>query len=112
MVPRSDGMPNSLWEAMACGAVPVLADLPQYREVIGQGKNGFLVKPAPEELAEALLSLLNDPKGRERMAHVNRTLVTDLADQNREMARMEGWYVDLMGADAAAPLSAGHSAVG
>jgi glycosyltransferase involved in cell wall biosynthesis len=45
MVPRSDGMPNSLLEAMACGAVPVLNRLPQYAELIRHGENGLFVDP-------------------------------------------------------------------
>jgi glycosyltransferase involved in cell wall biosynthesis len=104
MVPRSDGMPNSLWEAMACGAVPVLADLPQYREVIYHRRNGFLVKPEPQALAEMLLTLLADPQGRAETARRNLALVKDLADQDREMARMDGWYADLAATDAAGPL--------
>jgi glycosyltransferase involved in cell wall biosynthesis len=95
MVPQSDGMPNSLWEAMACGAVPVLADLPQYREVIRHREHGWLVPPDPEGIAAALRELLGDAAGCEAMRQRNRALVGERADQGREMARMESWYAAL-----------------
>ena len=41
----ADGIPNSLLEAMACGVVPIVADLPQVREWIEHCKNGYLVLP-------------------------------------------------------------------
>lgn len=95
MVPQSDGMPNSLWEAMACGAVPVLADLPQYREVLRPKENGWLVEPQPEAIAAALRELLADAAARRDMARRNQALAAALADQDREMSRMEGWYAAL-----------------
>jgi glycosyltransferase involved in cell wall biosynthesis len=95
MMPTSDGMPNSLLEAMACGSVPVLRKLPQYDEVIRHGVNGLLVDPDPKEIAGALVHVLTDTAGRERMNQTNRKLVAEIADQEREMSRMEGWYAGL-----------------
>src|SRR6185295_6831108 len=96
MVPRSDGMPNTLWEAMACGAAPVLNRLPQYEGVIRHGVNGCLVDP-DGDLAGALIGLLGDPALRSMMAEHNATLVREQGDQDREMARMEEWYYTLAG---------------
>jgi glycosyltransferase involved in cell wall biosynthesis len=95
MVPQSDGMPNTLWEAMACGALPVLNRLPQYAEVIEDGINGFLVDPEPAEIARVVLQALADPEFKESAGLRNRALVKTMADQDREMARMEGWYESL-----------------
>ena len=92
MVPRSDGMPNSLLEAMACGTVPILARLPQYAELLQHGVNGFLVNPHDEELAQAVLMVLSDPGMKARMGVTNRTTIIDIGDQDREMSRMEEWY--------------------
>ena len=94
MVPPSDGMPSTLLEAMACGAVPVLSRLPQYDEVIRHGHNGLLVGPEPDALATALLEALGAGV-RPSMAERNRTLVTEIADQDKEMARMEHYYMEL-----------------
>jgi len=97
MVPRSDGMPNSLLEAMACGTVPVLGRLPQYTELIHQGVNGFLVGPGEGDLAEALIGVLSDLGLREQIAHNNRARALEIADQGKEMSKMETWYHKLSG---------------
>ena len=95
MVPQSDGMPNTLWEAMACGALPVLNRLPQYAEVIEDGINGLLVKPEPADIARVILQAFANPELRANAGIRNRELVKIMADQDEEMARMEGWYQSL-----------------
>ncbi len=94
MVPRSDGMPNTLWEAMACGAVPVLNRLPQYAGVVRHGVNGFLVDP-DGDLAGALIGLLSEPSLRASIGRRNRELACEQGDQDLEMTRMEAWYCTL-----------------
>ncbi len=101
MVPRSDGMPNTLLEAMACGTVPVLGKLPQYDEVIDHGVNGFLIEPEPDAIAEGLVRALSGAVDRASLAERNRRFVMETADQDREMLRMEGWYAKLAKADTA-----------
>ncbi len=96
MVPDSDGMPNSLWEAMACGAVPVLRKLPQYTEVIQHGVNGFLVDVQGHELEETLRRVLTDAGLRERVTQMNFRKVKESGDQDQEMGRMERWYEQLV----------------
>jgi len=95
MVPQSDGLPNSLVEAMACGAVPVLNRLPQYAELVSHGENGFLVDLEQGDLVGALVGVLSDPGLKAHIASANRAKVIEMADQDREMARMEGWYIRL-----------------
>ncbi len=95
MVPQSDGMPNTLLEAMACGALPVLNRLPQYAEVIEDGINGLVVEPDPEDMARVILQALANPELKAKAELRNRELVRAMADQDQEMARMEGWYESL-----------------
>jgi len=38
-----DGIPNSLLEAMSCGLVPIVGDLPQLREWVRDGQTGYVV---------------------------------------------------------------------
>lgn len=94
MAPRSDGMPNSLLEAMACGAVPVANRLPQYAELIRHGHNGWLADPDPDRLAHALLEALAAARGP--LVERNRALVAATANQEMEMARMEQHYRELV----------------
>jgi glycosyltransferase involved in cell wall biosynthesis len=95
MIPRSDGMPNTLLEAMSCGAVPILSSLQQYAEVIRHGENGFFVNLVESHLADVLINVLSDSGLRERIAQVNRDAVKHMADQDEEMSRMEDWYLRL-----------------
>jgi glycosyltransferase involved in cell wall biosynthesis len=44
-VPETDLLSISVLEGMACGCVPILADLPAYRTRIVDGENGFLFEP-------------------------------------------------------------------
>ena len=52
-----DGVPNSLLEAMGCGLVPVVADLPQLRDWIENGRTGYIV---PQGRTDALASIIRD----------------------------------------------------
>lgn len=57
-----EGMPNALLEAMAAGLPVVATNVEGSREVIVSERSGLLVAPAnPEELAKAVLRVLNDP---------------------------------------------------
>src|SRR5688572_1296864 len=44
-VPRSDGSPSSVWEALATGLPLVLSDLPQLRERLGDNGGAVFVNP-------------------------------------------------------------------
>lgn len=98
-VPSSEGMPGSLTEAMACGAVPVLSDLPYVREWIEPGRNGLVV-PVREAgaLAEAIVWLLRHPRERGAIARRNRMLVEQKADHRLWMKRVEELYRSLLAA--------------
>lgn len=95
MVPSSDGMPNSLLETIACGAVPVLHRLPQYEELIHDGTNGRYVELHEEHLAATLADVLLNQPFREACGHANRALAESVADQGKEMTRMESLYYEL-----------------
>ena len=92
MMPLSDGMPNSLLEAMACGTVPILARLPQYAEVVQDGVTGRLVEREERDLAEAIVGVLDDSALKADMEARNLAYVSEMGDQDREMSRMEDWY--------------------
>jgi glycosyltransferase involved in cell wall biosynthesis len=53
-----DGIPNSVLEAMACGLVPIVADLPQLHEWIQPGRTGYIVPQHDiTQLASAIRTL-------------------------------------------------------
>lgn len=55
-IPESDATSISLLEAMACGCIPVVSDLPANREWIQSGVNGIVVKDLNSDfISEALV---------------------------------------------------------
>jgi glycosyltransferase involved in cell wall biosynthesis len=60
----SEGISNSLLEAMACGLTVVATDNPGNKLVIKNGENGLLVKIGdPQELSQAIISCLKGDLG-------------------------------------------------
>jgi len=96
-VTSSEGMPGSLTEAMACGAVPVVSDLPVFRDWITPEQNGMIV-PVRDEIAtaQAIIHLLNNPALCQEIAQRNRQVVSERADHRIWMKQVENMYFDLI----------------
>ena len=93
-----DGTPNTLLEAMACGAYPVAGDLESIREWVEVGKNGTLVDPArTDQLADAIAYALENAELREQAAADNIELVEKRADYEQGMYRAQTFYEELLG---------------
>lgn len=93
----SDGTPNSMLEAMACGAFPVMGDLASIREWIRPGVNGLLFDPTnPQQLATCLHEALTNADLRRSAQAVNAELVRARADRARIMPAVRGLYADVV----------------
>ena len=93
-----DGTPNTLLEAMACGAFPVAGDVESVREWIEDGRNGLLCNPNNvDSLAQALVRALGDHDLRRRAAAENREIVAQRAEFMSGMRRAESLYHRLIG---------------
>lgn len=78
-----DGTPNTLLEAMACGALPICGDLESIREWIEDGVNGLLIDAGnPAELADAMGRVLDDSVWRARAAEKNWDLIQKVERQH------------------------------
>jgi len=56
-----DGVPNVLYESMACGAFPIVSPLDTIRPVVKNEKNVLFARNLyPQELAEALTRAMTD----------------------------------------------------
>ncbi|MEK6276634.1 MAG: glycosyltransferase family 4 protein [Actinomycetota bacterium] len=72
----SEGLPNVILEAMACGLPVVATDVGGTREAVRHGIDGFLAPPRdPGFAAAALGALWRDPDLRERMGRAARARV-------------------------------------
>jgi len=88
-----DGTPNTLLEAMACGALPVVGDVASVREWIRDGINGIVVSPLdPDIVAAGLTRALKDDTLGRAAQEENERLVRDRADYQTNMLDVESRY--------------------
>jgi glycosyltransferase involved in cell wall biosynthesis len=94
--PPSDGMPQSLYEAMACGSYPILGNLPQYQEFIQDGVNGRLV-PVGDVIAlsEAMSWVATHDQHRKATKAFNRKLILEMADKDKQDQLINSIYDEL-----------------
>jgi glycosyltransferase involved in cell wall biosynthesis len=69
-VPRSEGVPTTTLEAMACGVPVVTTDVGAVAEAVVDGATGFVVPPQDADaIAAAALRLIDDVELRARLGH-------------------------------------------
>jgi glycosyltransferase involved in cell wall biosynthesis len=91
-IPKSDGSPSSVWEALACGVPLVLSDLPQIEERVGGSGAVTLVRPWREAVASALIDLIEYPQRRRRMARAAREWALANVDEREQIERLGNVY--------------------
>ena len=90
---RSEGLPNSLLEAMACKLPCVATDVGGTGEIINHGESGFLFPSEdPQSAAEHIISLLCDRKRAAAMGKVGRRIVEEKFTVQSMVDRMIGYY--------------------
>jgi glycosyltransferase involved in cell wall biosynthesis len=88
----SDSSPRSVWEAVASGTPCVVSDLPWVHELIEPGRDALVVPIAPEPVAAALRTVLDDAALAARLASSGRKLVETHHNQTVEMDRVAESY--------------------
>jgi glycosyltransferase involved in cell wall biosynthesis len=92
-VPSSDGTPSSVLEALACGTVPVLSDIPALRAWIQHGREGLFIPVGDVgAISTAIVRLLVDKTMREKLRSNALRLVRQRADSKVLMRRSEEIY--------------------
>jgi len=92
----SDGNNISLNEASACGAFPVVSDIPANREWIEEGKNGlFFPVGDSDQLAEKVILAAEKPEWRAQAAGKNWEIISNRGSWAKNMAVMEKMYEEL-----------------
>jgi glycosyltransferase involved in cell wall biosynthesis len=84
---ESDGASIALLEAMALGAVPVLADIPANRAWVRDGENGILTRTDPVSVADAIERAAT--LDRAGVAAENLALVATRADRETNLTMLE-----------------------
>jgi glycosyltransferase involved in cell wall biosynthesis len=96
-VPSSDGMPSSVFEALSCGAVPVLSDTASLHEWIEHEKEGVYVPIGDvAAIAEAIVRLLRDHRLRSNLQANGFRLIRERVDSKVWMRHNEELYEQLL----------------
>jgi glycosyltransferase involved in cell wall biosynthesis len=86
----SDGTSISLLEAMACGAFPIVSDIPANQPWITSGTNGFLALPRePDVFARRILEAFARPSLISSARPINWEIVKERGDYTLNMERVE-----------------------
>ncbi len=95
----TEGVSSSLLEAMGCGLLPVVPDLPGNRDWVTDGENGLSLPLGAlensEQIAPLLTRALSDDSLRVRAFEMNASLISRRADWRANMKQMESAYLDL-----------------
>lgn len=94
---RVDSTSVTLLEAMACGAFPVVADIPGNREWIKDGENGYLVPLNDSKyLANCIVSALKNPELMKVAGARNREIVRTYGLFEKNMKLIEDAFIKLI----------------
>jgi len=97
-----DGTPNSMFEAMATGAFPILSPLATIRPLVTEGRNVLFARNLyPDEIGDALARAMNDDHLVDDAVEENLALVRALADRATIQPRVVAMYESLAGARSA-----------
>ena len=92
-------LPTKLVECMALGLPAVCSDLPIYREVAGETGAGIMVDPTkPEQIAEAIESLVRNPALARQMGEAGKAAVRNRFNWHAESKKLLDLYHELVGA--------------
>lgn len=88
-----DGVPNSMYEAMTAGALPIVSPLETIVPVVENERNVLFARNLyPQEIADALTRAMNDDRLVDEAAERNLALVRKLADRREIRPRVVAFY--------------------
>lgn len=103
-IPPSDGFPQTVLEAMACGTPNVVARLRRYEEILSDRESALFVDPTAEGVAAGIVEILGDRNLADRLRQGGLQIVREKAELNREAARVSQIYRRLHGSGPRQPL--------
>lgn len=91
-----DGVPNSMYEAMAAGAFPIVSPLETIKPVVEDEENVLFARNLyPHEISDALVRAMNDDVLVDDAAEKNLQLVHERANRAKIAPRVVAYYEDL-----------------
>lgn len=93
--PNTEGFSSSLMEAMACGCIPVVTDLPANRENITHCVNGYLFGNGnPDELSHCLKMVFSNQANYNSISESNRLYAEAKFDFSKNMEHFWDHYLN------------------
>jgi hypothetical protein len=92
----SDGIPNTMLEAMALGAAPLVSPLDTIVPVVREDENVLFARNLyPDEIGEALVRLMTDDALVDRLAANNLLRIREIADRKMIRVRAIAYYQEV-----------------
>jgi len=96
LVPGSDESCRAVREAMAMGMPVIVANRGMLPEIVEDGVSGLVVEDTPENLADALITLLRDVPMRKKMGSAARRRMQDQFNLEIQLGKIEKVYKALL----------------
>jgi glycosyltransferase involved in cell wall biosynthesis len=91
-----DGVPNTLYEAMAYGAFPIVSPLETISPVVQQEENVLFARNLyADEIAAALVRAMTDDALADRAAQNNLQLVAEIANRKTIRKKVIAYYLEI-----------------
>lgn len=96
LVPGSDGSCRAVREAMAMGKPVIASKRGILPELIEDGKDGLVVEDTPENLAEAIMLLVDNPELCQKMGKNARAKALELFNLEKQAKKVESIYQEVL----------------
>jgi glycosyltransferase involved in cell wall biosynthesis len=91
------GLASSTAEAMACGLPVIITNFGDNKKWVEDGVNGFIIPlKAPQVLAAKIIYLLKDKETRKRFGKINRGIIVERNNREKEMEKVAKLYEELI----------------
>jgi glycosyltransferase involved in cell wall biosynthesis len=104
-IPPSDGFPQTILEAMACGRPNVVSRLSRYGEILADRESALFVEPTAEGVAAGIIEIVQDSEMSARICRNGLMIARKKADLGPEAVRVSGIYQRLRSSRPRGPLS-------
>ncbi|MCK4540994.1 MAG: glycosyltransferase family 4 protein [Spirochaetales bacterium] len=94
---RSDGLCVALLESIACGAFPIVSNIPGNRELIHDGINGYLFPiNNPMKLAKAVINTIKNPQIIKNAMEKNTKMIQERYTESRQIKETEDFFYHII----------------